>query len=103
MANLVTGAVTTTGTVGAINPRTDFLPPWVTGLLQSASGTAITVGLIICVIGFVIAGLILVITRSQGVYGQGAEAKMWALKAVVATVIIAGATSFVTFFIGKTP
>lgn len=56
----------------SITPRWDFLPAWVRELFASAVGTSVAVGLVICVVGFVIAGVMLIFARSQGMYGMGA-------------------------------
>lgn len=81
-----------------IRPRWDFLPDWVRELFASAVGTAVAVGLVVCVVGFVIAGVMLIFARGQGMYGMGAAAKTRVLEVIGATIIIAGAVSLVTFF-----
>jgi hypothetical protein len=84
-----------------IRPRWDFLPAWVRELFASAVGTSVAVGLVICVVGFVIAGVMLIFARSQGMYGMGAAAKTRVLEVVVATIVIAGAVSLVGWFASK--
>jgi hypothetical protein len=81
-----------------IRPRWDFLPAWVRELFASAVGTSVAIGLVICVVGFVIAGVMLIFARSQGMYGMGAAAKTRVLEVVVATIVIAGAVSLVGWF-----
>jgi hypothetical protein len=85
----------------SITPRWDFLPAWVRELFASAVGTSVAVGLVICVVGFVIAGVMLIFARSQGMYGMGAAAKTRVLEVVVATIVIAGAVSLVGWFAAK--
>lgn len=85
----------------SIRPRWDFLPAWVRELFASAVGTSVAVGLVICVVGFVIAGVMLIFARSQGMYGMGAAAKTRVLEVVVATIVIAGAVSLVGWFAMK--
>ena len=85
----------------SITPRWDFLPAWVRELFASAVGTSVAVGLVICVVGFVIAGVMLIFARSQGMYGMGAAAKTRVLEVVVATIVIAGAVSLVGWFASK--
>jgi hypothetical protein len=85
----------------SITPRWDFLPAWVRELFASAVGTSVAVGLVICVVGFVIAGVMLIFARSQGMYGVGAAAKTRVLEVVVATIVIAGAVSLVGWFASK--
>ncbi|MFW6033928.1 MAG: hypothetical protein ACOC9R_02225, partial [bacterium] len=81
-----------------IRPRWDFLPAWVRELFASAVGTSVAVGLVICVVGFVVAGVMLIFARSQGMYGMGAQAKTRVLEVVAATIVIAGAVSLVGWF-----
>jgi hypothetical protein len=85
----------------SITPRWDFLPAWVRELFASAVGTSVAVGLVICVVGFVITGVMLIFARSQGMYGMGAAAKTRVLEVVVATIVIAGAVSLVGWFASK--
>jgi hypothetical protein len=85
----------------SITPRWDFLPAWVRELFASAVGTSVAVGLVVCVVGFVIAGVMLIFARSQGMYGMGAAAKTRVLEVVVATIVIAGAVSLVGWFASK--
>lgn len=82
----------------SVRPTSDFLPPWVMELLTSATGTAVMIGLIICVIGFVIAGVLLVVSRGQG---QNSDAKTRPLQVIAATILIAAAPTFVTWFADK--
>jgi hypothetical protein len=84
-----------------ITPNWDFLPPGVQGMFESAAGTALMIGLGICVIGFVVAGVRLLFARSNGMYGTGADAKTQFLWSVVGTLVVASSVSFVVWLAGQ--
>jgi hypothetical protein len=84
-----------------IRPNWDFLPPGVKGMFESAAGTALMIGLGICVIGFVVAGVRLLFARSYGMYGAGADAKTQFLWSVVGTLVVASSVSFVVWLAGQ--
>lgn len=84
-----------------ITPNWEFLPPGVRSLFESAAGTALMIGLAICVIGFVVAGVRLLFARSYGMYGAGAGAKTQFLWSVVGTLVVASSVSFVVWLAGQ--
>jgi len=84
-----------------ITPNWEFLPPGVQGMFESAAGTALMIGLGICVIGFVVAGVRLLFARSYGMYGAGADAKTQFLWSVVGTLVVASSVSFVVWLAGQ--
>jgi hypothetical protein len=71
--------------LGGIRPNWEFLPPGVRSMFEGAAGTALMIGLGICAIGFIIAGVRLLFARTHGMYGAGADAKTQFLWAVVGT------------------
>jgi hypothetical protein len=87
--------------LGGIRPNWDFLPPGVRSMFESAAGTALMIGLGICAIGFIIAGVRLLFARTHGMYGAGADAKTQFLWAVVGTLVVASSVSLVVWLAGQ--
>jgi hypothetical protein len=84
-----------------ITPNWEFLPPGVRGMFESAARTALMIGLGICVIGFIVAGVRLLFARSYGMYGAGSDAKTQFLWSVVGTLVVASSVSFVEWLAGQ--
>jgi hypothetical protein len=73
----------------------------VRSMFENAAGTALMIGLGICAIGFIIAGVRLLFARTHGMYGAGADAKIQFLWAVVGTLVVASSVSLVVWLAGQ--
>jgi hypothetical protein len=81
-----------------VTPSWDLVPGWVKTMFTGAAGTAMSIALVACVVGFIVAGVMLWVAHRQGSYGGGSTAKTYALAVAAGTVVVAGSSSFVAFF-----
>jgi hypothetical protein len=86
------------GTDPGVRPSWDLVPGWVRTMFTGAAGTAMSIALVACVVGFILAGVMLWVAHRQGSYGGGSTAKTYALAVAAGTIVVAGSSSFVAFF-----
>jgi len=81
-----------------VTPSWDLVPSWVKTMFTGAAGTAMSIALIACVVGFILAGVMLWVAHRQGSYGGGSSAKTYAFAVAAGTIVVAGSSSLIAFF-----
>jgi Family of unknown function (DUF6112) len=94
---IVTGGVSAVGIMADVSPNTTGLPG--IGTLSSMVGALLTVGLIACVAGLVLAAIVWAVGSHSSNPHLAGRGKSGVLVALVAAVLIGGANVLVDFFV----